>query len=83
MKPKDEAKIQYPTQWEYLIFCTDKDLLKSAIESKFGALEYSFEDSKKTANYSSHNFTINVVNQAQRDEIFNILREIECVKFVL
>lgn len=75
--------IQYPILWEYLIFCTDGDLLKSAIESQFSGLEYTFKDSKKTTHYSSHNFTINVLNQNERDEIFNILRNIECVKFVL
>lgn len=75
--------IEYPILWEYLIFCTDKESLKSTIEAKFGGLEYSFADSKKTTNYSSHAFTINVISQNERDEIFKILREIECVKFVL
>lgn len=78
-----KKSIEYPILWEYLIFCTDKESLKSAIEAKFGGLEYDFRDSKKTANYSSHAFTINVVSQNERDEIFKLLREIECVKFVL
>ena len=83
MANDNQNAIQYPTQWEYLIFCTDRELLKSAIDEQFGALEYSFSDSKKSKNYSTHNFTINVINQNERDEIFNILRQIECVKFVL
>ena len=36
--------IEYPILWEYLIFCTDKESLKSTIEAKFGGLEYSFAD---------------------------------------
>lgn len=79
----NENTIQYPIVWEYLIFCTDRELLKNAIDERFGALEYTFSDSKKSTNYSSHNFAINVINQEERDEIFNILRNIECVKFVL
>ena len=76
-------KISYPILWEYTIFCTDKESLKNAIESQFGGLEYQFNDSKKSKNYSTHHFKINVINQNERDEIFNILRQIECVKFVL
>lgn len=78
-----ENAIKYPCVWEYLIFCNNKEALICAIEERFGALEYSFSDSKKSKNYSSHNFTINVLNQDERDKIFNILRKIECVKFVL
>lgn len=79
----ENNQISYPTLWEYTIFCTDKESLKSALESHFGALKYSFSDSKKSANYSSHHFKINVASQFERDRIFNILRKIECVKFVL
>lgn len=79
----ENSQISYPTLWEYTIFCTDKELLKSAIVERFGALKYTFSDSKKSANYSSHHFTINVASQSERDKIFNILRNIECVKFVL
>ncbi|MGX3012203.1 HP0495 family protein [Helicobacter sp. 23-1044] len=76
-------EIIYPTQWEYTIFCTDKDLLQNALNSRFCGLKYTLTDSKKSANYSSHHFKINVLNEAQRNEIFEFLREIECVKFVL
>lgn len=79
----ENNQISYPTLWEYTIFCTDKELLKSKVKSHFGALKYTFSDSKKSANYSSHHFTINVASQSERDKIFNILRNIECVKFVL
>ncbi|RDU62449.1 DUF493 family protein [Helicobacter sp. MIT 14-3879] len=78
-------EIIYPIIWEYLIFTTNKDELYENIKNKFKNLEYKLEDSKKSKNekYSSHNFTIKVINQQQRDEIFKIISKINGVKFIL
>lgn len=81
----EENLIKYPLLWEYLIVCENVSTLFKAIEAKFGGLEYTLKDSKqsKNAKYTSHSFTIMVVSQAQRDEIFGILKGIDGVKFVL
>lgn len=80
-----ENRIEYPILWEYLIFCENKTMLFKTINDKFGNLEYQLHDSKqsKNAKYTSHSFKIMVLNEAQRDEIFAMLREIDGVKFVL
>ncbi len=81
----DNEIIQYPRIWEYLIITSNKDELQSNIKEKFGTLEYKFEFSKnsKGGKYTSYNFSIYVVNQKQRDEIFKILTNIKDVKAVI
>ena len=81
----DKNSIEYPRIWEYLIITSNKDILQSNIKDKFGALEYTFEFSKDSSSgkYSSYNFSIYVVNENQRNEIFNILKNIKYVKAVI
>ncbi len=77
--------IKYPRIWEYLIITSNKDELQEKIKEKFHTLEYKFEFSKesKGGKYSSYNFSIYVINQNQRDEIFQILSNIKDVKAVI
>lgn len=80
-----DSNIQYPCKWDYLIITTNKDFLKTAIKDNFGMLEYNFTFSKesKQGKYLSFIFSIQVANQKQRDEIFNILTKINYVKVVI
>ena len=82
---KDNINIEYPRIWEYLIITSNKDELQSNIKDKFDGLDYRFKFSKDSTGgkYSSYNFSIYVVSQKERDEIFNILTNIKDVKVVI
>ncbi len=79
------AKIQYPILWDYLIVTLDGSLLESVIKEKFGALNYRLEISKKSkkGKYISYNFYIQVASQDERDNIFRVISAISGVKVVI
>ncbi|RAX54026.1 hypothetical protein CCY99_04920 [Helicobacter sp. 16-1353] len=85
MQNVKDSKIEYPTLWEYLIITNNKETLEFAIKEKFEMLDYTLNPSKESKNgrYASFTFTIQVISQKERDDIFKILTKIEDVKFVV
>lgn len=85
MNKTNKAEITYPTLWEYLIVTSNADSLKAAIEERFQMLDYklTFSKSSKEGKYQSFTLSLQVISQKERDEIFEILSNIQDVKIVV
>lgn len=77
--------IKYPCQWSYKVIGSNKDLIAKSINNKLNnyPIDLTISKQSKSGKYTSFNLSLNVENEKERDEIFNTLKNIESVKFVL
>lgn len=78
-------EIIYPTLWDFLIITEDKNALIDIIKNddKFKNADFIYKNTSKNGKFESYNLTMRVENQLMRDNIFNILKNINGVKIVI
>ncbi|WQY53273.1 DUF493 family protein [Helicobacter pylori] len=85
--PSDSGKptIIYPCAWDYRVIMTTKDesALKELLETYQRPFKLEFKNTSKNAKFYSFNISIEVSNEAERNEIFQKISQLDKVVHVL
>ncbi|WRG41782.1 DUF493 family protein [Helicobacter pylori] len=85
--PSDSGKptIIYPCVWDYRVIMTTKDTstLKELLETYQRPFKLEFKNTSKNAKFYSFNVSMEVLNEAERNEIFQKISQLEVVVHAL
>ncbi|GAA8414239.1 DUF493 family protein [Helicobacter pylori] len=85
--PSDLKKptIIYPCLWDYRVIMTTKDtsVLKELLETYQRPFKLELKNTSKNAKFYSFNVSIIVLNEAERNEIFQKISQLDVVAHVL
>ncbi|OOP84172.1 hypothetical protein BB415_07165 [Helicobacter pylori] len=85
--PSDLEKptIIYPCLWDYRVIMTtdDTSALKKLLETYQRPFKLEFKNTSKNAKFYSFNVSMEVSNEAERNEIFQKISQLEVVAHVL
>ncbi|MCQ2880917.1 DUF493 family protein [Helicobacter pylori] len=85
--PSDSKKptIIYPCLWDYRVIMTTKDTstLKKLLETYQRPFKLEFKNTSKNAKFYSFNVSMEVSNEAERNEIFQKISQLEVVAHAL
>ncbi|MFP6031805.1 DUF493 family protein [Helicobacter pylori] len=85
--PSDSKKptIIYPCLWDYRVIMTTKDTsaLKELLETYQRPFKLEFKNTSKNAKFYSFNVSMKVLNEAERNEIFQKISQLEIVVHAL
>ncbi len=81
--PSDSKKptIIYPCVWDYRVIMTTKDtsVLKELLETYQRPFKLEFKNTSKNAKFYSFNVSMEVLNEAERNEIFQKISQLDGV----
>ncbi|MFP6255468.1 DUF493 family protein [Helicobacter pylori] len=81
--PSDSKKptIIYPCLWDYRVIMTTKDtsVLKELLETYQRPFKLEFKNTSKSAKFYSFNVSMEVSNEAERNEIFQKISQLDGV----
>ncbi len=81
--PSDSEKptIIYPCLWDYRVIMTTKDtsMLKELLETYQRPFKLEFKNTSKNAKFYSFNVSMEVSNEAERNEIFQRISQLDGV----
>ncbi|WRC97500.1 DUF493 family protein [Helicobacter pylori] len=81
--PSDSEKptIIYPCLWDYRVITTTKDtsVLKELLETYQRPFKLEFKNTSKNAKFYSFNVSMEVSNEAERNEIFQKISQLDGV----
>ncbi|MGL2382588.1 DUF493 family protein [Helicobacter pylori] len=81
--PSDSKKptIIYPCLWDYRVIMTTKDesALKELLETYQRPFKLEFKNTSKNAKFYSFNVSMEVLNEAERNEIFQKISQLDKV----
>ncbi len=81
--PSDSEKptIIYPCVWDYRVIMTTKDtsVLKKLLETYQRPFKLEFKNTSKNAKFYSFNVSMEVSNEAERNEIFQKISQLDGV----
>ncbi|GAA7128932.1 hypothetical protein HpBGD38_05270 [Helicobacter pylori] len=79
--PSDLKKptIIYPCLWDYRVIMTTKDasVLKELLETYQRPFKLEFKNTSKNAKFYSFNVSMEVLNEAERNEIFQKISQLD------
>ncbi|WP_033764306.1 HP0495 family protein [Helicobacter pylori] len=85
--PSDSEKptIIYPCVWDYRVIMTTKDTstLKELLETYQRPFKLEFKNTSKNAKFYSFNVSMEVSNEAERNEVFQKISQLEVVAHAL
>ncbi len=85
--PSDSEKptIIYPCVWDYRVIMTTKDTstLKELLETYQRPFKLEFKNTSKNARFYSFNVSMEVLNEAERNEIFQKISQLDAVVHTL
>ncbi|WQT55595.1 DUF493 family protein [Helicobacter pylori] len=85
--PSDSGKptIIYPCLWDYRVIMTTNDTsaLKELLETYQRPFKLEFKNTSKNAKFYSFNVSMEVSNEAERNEIFQKISQLEVVAHAL
>ncbi|MCQ2661171.1 DUF493 family protein [Helicobacter pylori] len=85
--PSDSEKptIIYPCVWDYRVIMTTKDTstLKKLLETYQRPFKLEFKNTSKNARFYSFNVSMEVSSEAERNEIFQKISQLEVVVHAL
>ncbi|WQW71339.1 DUF493 family protein [Helicobacter pylori] len=85
--PSDSKKptIIYPCLWDYRVIMITKDtsVLKELLETYQRPFKLEFKNTSKNAKFYSFNVSMEVSNEAERNEIFQKISQLEVVVHAL
>ncbi|MGL2597442.1 HP0495 family protein [Helicobacter pylori] len=85
--PSDSEKptIIYPCLWDYRVIMTTNDTstLKELLETYQRPFKLEFKNTSKNAKFYSFNVSMEVSNEAERNEIFQKISQLEIVAHAL
>ncbi|GAA7380468.1 DUF493 family protein [Helicobacter pylori] len=85
--PSDLEKptIIYPCLWDYRVIMTTKDasVLKELLETYQRPFKLEFKNTSKNSKFYSFNISMEVLNEAERNEIFQKISQLDVVAHAL
>nr|WP_232261398.1 DUF493 family protein [Helicobacter pylori] len=85
--PSDSEKptIIYPCLWDYRVIMTTNDTsaLKELLETYQRPFKLEFKNTSKNAKFYSFNVSMEVLNESERNEIFQKISQLEVVAHAL
>ncbi|WRE38334.1 DUF493 family protein [Helicobacter pylori] len=85
--PSDSEKptIIYPCLWDYRVIMTTNDTsaLKELLETYQRPFKLEFKNTSKNAKFYSFNVSMEVSNEAERNEVFQKISQLEVVAHAL
>ncbi|KAA6505300.1 DUF493 family protein [Helicobacter pylori] len=85
--PSDSEKptIIYPCLWDYRVIMTTKDtsVLKELLETYQRPFKLELKNTSKNARFYSFNVSMEVLDESERNEIFQKISQLEVVAHVL
>ncbi|GAA7312185.1 DUF493 family protein [Helicobacter pylori] len=85
--PSDLKKptIIYPCLWDYRVIMTTKNasVLKELLETYQRPFKLEFKNTSKNAKFYSFNVSMEVLNEAERNEIFQKISQLDVVAHAL
>ncbi|RKV05151.1 HP0495 family protein [Helicobacter pylori] len=85
--PSDSKKptIIYPCLWDYRVIMTTKDtsMLKELLETYQRPFKLELKNTSKNAKFYSFNVSMEVLNESERNEIFQKISQLEIVAHAL
>lgn len=85
--PSDSEKptIIYPCVWDYrvIMITNDTSVLKELLETYQRPFKLEFKNTSKNAKFYSFNVSMEVSNEAERNEIFQKISQLEVVAHAL
>ncbi|GAA7321374.1 DUF493 family protein [Helicobacter pylori] len=85
--PSDSEKptIIYPCVWDYRVIMTTKDTsaLKELLETYQRPFKLEFKNTSKNAKFYSFNVSMEVLDESERNEIFQKISQLEVVVHAL
>ncbi|GAA7861801.1 DUF493 family protein [Helicobacter pylori] len=85
--PSDSKKptIIYPCLWDYRVIMTTKDasVLKELLETYQRPFKLELKNTSKNAKFYSFNVSMEVLNEAERNEIFQKISQLDVVAHTL
>ncbi|GAA7350221.1 DUF493 family protein [Helicobacter pylori] len=85
--PSDLKKptIIYPCLWDYRVIMTTKNasVLKGLLETYQRPFKLEFKNTSKNAKFYSFNVSMEVLNEAERNEIFQKISQLDVVAHAL
>ncbi|MUU30789.1 HP0495 family protein [Helicobacter pylori] len=85
--PSDSEKptIIYPCLWDYRVIMTTKDasVLKELLETYQRPFKLEFKNTSKNAKFYSFNVSMEVLDESERNEIFQKISQLEVVVHAL
>ncbi|MFP6094467.1 DUF493 family protein [Helicobacter pylori] len=85
--PSDSKKptIIYPCLWDYRVIMTTKDtsVLKELLETYQRPFKLELKNTSKSAKFYSFNVSMEVLDESERNEIFQKISQLEVVVHVL
>ncbi len=85
--PSDSEKptIIYPCLWDYRVIMTTKDtsMLKELLETYQRPFKLEFKNTSKNAKFYSFNVSMEILDESERNEIFQKISQLEVVVHVL
>ncbi|WQW76988.1 DUF493 family protein [Helicobacter pylori] len=85
--PSDSEKptIIYPCVWDYRVIMTtnDESALKELLETYQRPFKLEFKNTSKNAKFYSFNVSIEVLDESERNEIFQKISQLEVVVHAL
>ncbi|MFP6235890.1 DUF493 family protein [Helicobacter pylori] len=85
--PSDSEKptIIYPCLWDYRVIMTTKDTsaLKELLETYQRPFKLEFKNTSKNARFYSFNVSMEVLDESERNEIFQKISQLEVVVHAL
>ena len=77
-----ENKIEYPRTWEFCIFGTNKEKMRSAVEECIPN-KLSHNDSKSNKKYHSQKVKVHVNSEDERNELYSRLKNHPEIMYIL
>ncbi len=85
--PSDSEKptIIYPCLWDYRVIMTTKDesVLKELLETYQRPFKLEFKNTSKNAKFYSFNISMEVLDESERNEIFQKISQLDAVVHTL
>ncbi|WRB73087.1 DUF493 family protein [Helicobacter pylori] len=85
--PSDSGKptIIYPCLWDYRVIMTTKDesVLKELLETYQRPFKLEFKNTSKNAKFYSFNVSMEVLDESERNEIFQKISQLDAVVHTL
>lgn len=83
--PQERPEIVYPCSWTYRVIAVDAAHARSAIAQRLGTRPHRFGAGRtsRTGKYASLELELEVVDAADRDELFVAISAMAGVRFVL
>ncbi|MDC7233642.1 MAG: DUF493 domain-containing protein [Spirochaetales bacterium] len=83
MNQKDKKKINYPCSWSFRVIGLNQADMERDVKIIMAQREHSLKPSNKKGKYLSLNLSMTVGSEAERNSVFNAIKNCDSITMVL